>query len=204
MTMFERLRRERMPSPESDANLLQAARRGNEEAMGALYQRHGSLIYRFALRAGQDASIAEEVTQEVFLVLLKQSERFDAGRAALSTWLCGIARRLVWKQLEQRQRQVSLDTDEEWDEIEAPEDDPGLQLTRSEAVNAVRQGIEELPLPLKEVVILCEFEELRYEDVALILDVPIGTVRSRLHRAKARLAKRLRELSPSTAKEVHR
>lgn len=202
MTMFERLRRERVFDPESDADLLYAARRGNEEAMGTLYRRHGSLIYRFALRLGQDASIAEEVTQEVFLVLLKQSERFDSARAALSTWLCGIARRLVWKQLEQRQRQISLDTGEDWGEIEALEDDPDLVLSRREVIGAVRRGIDELPLPLKEVIVLCEFEEMRYEDVALILELPIGTVRSRLHRAKARLAQGLQALASSAHKEV--
>ena len=89
--------------------------------------------------------------------------------------------------MERDERFVELDDKEE--PVEAPASDaPDQWLSRKEAVEMVRKGIEELPLLLKEVVILCELEEMTYPQVALILAVPIGTVRSRLHRAKARLA----------------
>jgi hypothetical protein len=61
--------------------------------MSALYRRHGGLVYRFTLQMSRDVAVAEEITQEVFLALLTQIGRFDAGRGTLSTWLCGIARR---------------------------------------------------------------------------------------------------------------
>jgi RNA polymerase sigma-70 factor (ECF subfamily) len=183
--MFERWVRGGPSAPHSEAELFRALATGDGAAMAALYQLHGGLIYRFSLRMSHDESIAEEVTQEVFLALLKQADRFDPRQAALSTWLCGIARRLVWKHLERRQRMGPLD---ESSEIESPEDDPGVLLIRKEAVLAVQRGLDELPIDLRAVIILCEFEEMKYEDAAVVLAVPVGTVRSRLHRAKNRLA----------------
>jgi RNA polymerase sigma factor (sigma-70 family) len=186
--MFERESDGQRSNPDSDADLLQALARGSEDAMAVLYRRHGSLIYRFSLRITQDASIAEEVTQDVFLALLRHSDRFDPTRAALSTWLCGIARRLIWKQLERRQRHLLIDLPEEGSDVESLDDDPGVTFSRKEAVAAVQRGLDALPVRLKEVIVLCEFEEMKYEDVAKIVGVPVGTIRSRLHRAKARLA----------------
>jgi RNA polymerase sigma-70 factor (ECF subfamily) len=184
--MFERLMGRQRSDDESDAELHQAALKGSGEAMAALYRRHGGLVYRFTLRMSGDASIAEEVTQEVFVALLSQLDRFDPQRAALATWLCGIARRQLWKHL-QRLGYAGAD-EEDAPEAESTEDSPVTWLIRQEAVAAVRQGLEELALPLREVIVLCELEEMTYEEAAAVLAVPIGTVRSRLYRAKARLA----------------
>jgi RNA polymerase sigma-70 factor (ECF subfamily) len=159
--------------------------------MAALYQLHGGLIYRFSFRMCKDEATAEEVTQDVFLALLRHKDRFDPRRASLSTWLCGVARRLVWKQLELRQRYLAMEPAGE--SAESREDDPAVAFSRKETVLAVQRGIAELPLHLKEVIVLCEFEEMKYEDAALVLGVPVGTVRSRLHRAKSRLALRLQD-----------
>jgi RNA polymerase sigma-70 factor, ECF subfamily len=199
--MFERERRGQRSNPESDTDLYRAVAQGSGEAMATIYQRHGPLIYRFSLRISQDQSIAEEVTQDVFLALLRQSDRFDPARAALSTWLCGIARRLVWKQLERRQRHLLIDLPEESGEAESLEGDPDVTLSRNEAVAAVQRGLDTLPVQLKEVIVLCEFEEMKYEDAALVVGVPVGTIRSRLHRAKARLALALGGAAMNTSKE---
>jgi RNA polymerase sigma-70 factor (ECF subfamily) len=201
MKMFERKERERHSDPDSDLDLHRAAGRGSEEAMAALYRRHGALIYRFSLRLIQDPSIAEEVTQDVFLALLRQSDRFDPSRAALPTWLCGIARRLIWKHLERRERHSPIVPSDNESEAESPDDNPGVALSRKETVEAVQRGIDGLPLQWKEVIVLCEFEEMTYEDAALVLGVPVGTVRSRLHRAKARLALLLRGAGVSVSVE---
>jgi RNA polymerase sigma-70 factor, ECF subfamily len=199
--MFERERRGQRSNSESDTDLYRAVAQGSGEAMATIYQRHGPLIYRFSLRISQDQSIAEEVTQDVFLALLRQSDRFDPARAALSTWLCGIARRLVWKQLERRQRHLLIDLPEESGEAESLEGDPDVTLSRNEAVAAVQRGLDTLPVQLKEVIVLCEFEEMKYEDAALVVGVPVGTIRSRLHRAKARLALALGGAAMNTSKE---
>jgi RNA polymerase sigma-70 factor (ECF subfamily) len=200
--MFERFQTDPSRDKASDTALWRAAVRGSQPALVTLYRCHAPLIYRYSLRMCGDASAAEEVTQEVFLALLNQAgqakqDRFDPARAALSTWLYGIARRQVWKYLDRRERSLPagmLDLDDEDQELEAhaPEDDPATMLSRREAVDAVRAGIEELALPLREVILLCEFEEMTYQEAATIVGVPVGTIRSRLHRAKARLAKALR------------
>lgn len=155
--------------------------------MGELYKRHGAMVYRFTLGMSGDVSIAEEITQEVFLAFFRQPHQFDAQRSAFSTWLCGIARRQLWKRMEREESFIEMDGFEEQIDEESPLD-PYELLNRKDAIDAVRAGIDQLPLWLKEVVILCELEELTYPQVSLILGVPIGTVRSRLHRAKARLA----------------
>jgi RNA polymerase sigma-70 factor, ECF subfamily len=191
--MFERLRRRRLDGELSDEQLHRSAVAGSEEAMAALYRRHGGLVYRFTLRMSRDAAVAEEITQEVFLALLTQIGQFDAARGTLSTWLCGIARRRLWKVLERSHGDVLFDLDEEGAmELPCPSDGPAELLLRQEAVAAVRAGMDELPAVLREVVILCALEEMSYEQAAQVLAVPVGTVRSRLHRAKARLAGLLR------------
>lgn len=205
--MFEREGRGPGSNQQSDIELYRAAGGGSEEAMAVLYRRHGSLVYRFSLRMCQDAWAAEEVTQEVFMALLKSPDRFDPERAALSTWLCGIARRQVWKYLERNKRspggEVEIDSEDGF-EVESTDDDPSVVLSRKEAVATVRQGLDELPPRMKEVIVLCEFEEMTYEDAAAVLNIPIGTVRSRLHRAKAGLAQLLRTDTVTALKENRR
>ena len=153
--MFERLRRKGLDDELTDEQLHRAALAGSQEAMAALYRRHGGLVYRFTLRMSGDASVAEEITQEVFLALLTHIDRFDAARGALSTWLCGIARRKLWKHLE-RSKDALFDFDEESAaELPCTNDGPAETLLRQEAVAAVRAGMDELPPLLREVVILC-------------------------------------------------
>jgi RNA polymerase sigma-70 factor (ECF subfamily) len=192
--MFSPWRQHRFDQ-DSDPKLLAAAQQGSSEAIAILYRRHSPLIYRYILRLSRDNAVAEEITQEVFLALLRQTDRYDAQRASLSTWLCGIARRQLWRHLDRSQRFVPIDSPDEPFDPPSPDDDPAEQLTRAEAIATVREGLEDLPLLLKEVIILCEFEELSYQQASLILDIPIGTVRSRLHRARARLTTLLRPVT---------
>jgi RNA polymerase sigma-70 factor (ECF subfamily) len=191
--MFERLRRKPLASELTDEELHRSALVGKGEAFATLYKRHGGLVYRFTLRMSGNASIAEEITQEVFVALLTQMDQFDAARGSLSTWLCGIARRKLWKHLERSKDALFDDFDEDIAaEVPCSKDGPAELLLRQEAVFAVRAGMDALPPLLREVLILCALEEMSYDEVARILAVPVGTVRSRLHRAKARLALLLR------------
>jgi len=202
MSMFKRQGRRRRDGELSDEELHRAALAGSGEAMAALYRRHGGLVYRFTLQMSRNEAIAEEITQEVFLALLTQIDRFDARRGALSTWLCGVARRQLWKYLARNDSAAMLDLDQEGAaEVQSPSDGPVELLLRHEAVAAVRAGMDELPPGLREVVILCALEEMSYEQAAQVLAVPVGTVRSRLHRAKARLAALLHEETASTERK---
>jgi RNA polymerase sigma-70 factor, ECF subfamily len=196
--MFERLRRTLVHAELGDVELHAAALKGSGDAMAALYRRHGGLVYRFVLQMSRDNAVAEEITQEVFLALLGQMNRFDASRGALPTWLCGIARRQLWKYLERSGSPDRFDSarfdfdDPAATESICPSDGPAELLMRREAVDAVRAGLEQLPLVLRETLILCALEEMSYDEAAQVLAVPVGTVRSRLHRAKAQLANLLR------------
>jgi len=124
MSMFERLQRMRLDGELSDEELHRAALAGSGEAMSALYRKHGGLVYRFTLQMSRDVAVAEEITQEVFLALLTQIGRFDAGRGTHSTWLCGIARRQLWKYLERREPAAAFNFDEESGaELRCPSED---------------------------------------------------------------------------------
>ena len=195
--MFHLRRRTSRPNPDDVAGLMRALAAGNEDAMTALYDMHGGLVYRFALQMARDESVAEEVTQDVFLALFRQAASFDPTRARLSTWLCGIARRQLWKHFNRNPRFDDFAGADDLFEPESPAPDPCALLTSREAVATVQRGIDAMPLPLKEVLVLCELEEMTYEDVAAALGIPVGTVRSRLHRAKQRLAGLLRPAKES-------
>jgi RNA polymerase sigma-70 factor (ECF subfamily) len=181
----------------SDAELLRLMVAGDEQAFTALYRRHQGFIYRFALLMSGRAHIAEEVTQEVFLALLRQAHRYDPARGSLPAYLCGTARNQVLRLLERERPYVQLV--EEVDEGEAVPlaqlitgDDPLNDCARKEAIKLVRQAVLALPARYREVIVLCDFLELSCAEAALALDCPVGTVNSRLHRGHALLLKKLR------------
>jgi len=181
----------------SDAELLRLMLVGEEKAFTELYRRHKGLVYRFALLMSGKASVAEEVTQEVFLALLRNGRRYDPERGSLKAYLCGAARNQVLLLMEKERPYVQLV--EESDEGEAVQiaqlisgDDPLGDCARNEANRLVRQAVLALPARYREVIVLCDFQEMSNAEAALTLDCPIGTVNSRLHRGHALLLKKLR------------
>ncbi|MBS1809945.1 MAG: sigma-70 family RNA polymerase sigma factor [Acidobacteria bacterium] len=180
-----------------DEELLRRMNAGDETAFIALYRRWQAGIYRFALRMSGSEALAEDVTQEVFMVLMSDSSRYDVNKGSLSAYLYGIARFQVLRKMQRERTMVSID-DEETD---VPEDtlttcyDPLLDLTREETVQSVRDAILVLPAHYREVVVLCELQELSYADAANVLGCAIGTVRSRLHRARGLLMEKLRPVA---------
>ncbi|HKQ74896.1 MAG TPA: RNA polymerase sigma factor [Blastocatellia bacterium] len=185
------------PMVPSDAELLRLMLAGDEQAFAALYRRHKGLIYRFALLMSGQASIAEEVTQEVFLMLLRKGNRYDPARGPLTAYLCGAARNQVLLLLEQERPYVQLvEESDEGDAVPITQliagDDPLGDCARNEANRLLRQAVLALPPRYREVVVLCDFQEMSYAEAALALDCPVGTVNSRLHRGHALLLKKLR------------
>ncbi len=182
-------------STKTDDELLARLRRGDEAAFVALYRRRQGAIYRFAMHMSGSATAAEDITQEVFLALLRQECGFDPERGTLSGYLFGIARKLVLRNLERGRADVALET--EADDAAMPElaviDDPLMDLTRREGIEALRRAVMALPRRYREVVLLCDLEELDYADAAVVLQCPIGTVRSRMHRARALLFEKLNQ-----------
>ncbi len=173
-------------------------------AFMVLYRRWQPGIYRFALRMSGSQTLAEDVTQEVFMILMQDSSRYDANKGSLSGYLYGIARFQVLRKIQRERTMVSIDTDET-DVSEAMLMtcyDPLLDLTREETVQSVRDAILVLPAHYREVVVLCELQELSYADAALVLGCAIGTVRSRLHRARGLLMEKLRPVAERAAAQA--
>jgi RNA polymerase sigma-70 factor, ECF subfamily len=185
------------PMAPSDIELLRLIEAGDEQAFTALYRRHQGFVYRFALLMSGQASIAEEVTQEVFLALLRKAHRYDPARGSLSSYLYGAARNQVLRLLERERPYVQLVEEADGrDAIPLAQlmagDDPLSNCTRNEVIKLVRQAVLALPTRYREVIVLCDFQELSCAEAALALDCPVGTVNSRLHRGHALLLKKLR------------
>jgi RNA polymerase sigma-70 factor, ECF subfamily len=180
---------------ETDEELLLRMQSGDEGAFLALYRRRQAGLFRFALHMSASLPVAEDVTQEVFLTLLREDCGYDPARGTLSGYLFGIARKLVLRHLERGRSSVPLDTDS--DDFAQPElavlDDPLVDLTRREGIDALRRAVQALPRRYREVVVLCDLEEVDYADAAVALGCPIGTVRSRLHRARGLLLEKLNQ-----------
>jgi RNA polymerase sigma-70 factor (ECF subfamily) len=175
-----------------DGTLLARARQGDEEAFSVLFTRHERAVYRYAAYiCGRDR--ADDVVQDTFLAILRQRERRDGPKRALQAYLLGIARRVALKRLavQHAYDESQLETLDVEGTVASSEGTTLDALTRREAIEVVRAAVNSLPLPYREVVALCDLQELDYACAADVLQVPVGTVRSRLHRARALLAAKL-------------
>jgi RNA polymerase sigma-70 factor (ECF subfamily) len=197
-------------SPEhNDEELLRLAVAGDAEAFTALYRRRQAGIYRFALQMCGSEPIAEDVTQEVFMTLVREPRMFDPSRGSLAAYLYGVARNQVLRRLEKERHFVAM-TDETAEdgngaasEYASAGQDPLAQLTRHELIETVQQAVLALPAHYREVVVLCELHEMSYAEAAAALGCAVGTVRSRLHRARALLLERLREARGTDEATAH-
>jgi len=176
----------------TDEQLLAQALAGDEDAFTVLYRRRQGPIFRFALHMSGSSQIAEEVTQEVFLFLLQRGHDFDAERGALGAFLFGVARNYVRRALERSYPEQVLGSPvEEESESLMVESDPSEGIARRQTSTAVWKAVLSLPSHYREVVVLCDLQEMSYADAAEAAGCAIGTIRSRLHRAHDMLSKKL-------------
>lgn len=193
------------PTQTSDHDLLRRMQDGDEGAFLQLYRRRQGAVYRFALHMSGSPQVAEDVTQDVFLTLLREPGRFEPQRGSLAAYLYGIARNRVLHHLEQECLQLPHGGQESDDRtaldplVETP--DPLDDLTRREDMERLLQAVLALPTRYREVVVLCDLQELDYTQAAASLGCAVGTVRSRLHRARSLL---LQKLQASTVKIASR
>ncbi len=152
---------------------------GDEAAWVQLYRAYQGRIYRFAWHMCGLAAVADEVTQETFIAFLREHHRFDPDRGPLLAWLLGIARRQVLKALRHQHRDVELG------EV------PTMQVWDEGDTATLRNVVLNLPEPYREAIVLCELQELSYEEAAKIMECPVGTVRSRLSRGRQILTERM-------------
>ena len=169
----------------TDPDLLQLSSTGDEEAFVILYQRHQGPVFRFALHMSGRRETAEEVTQDVFLALLAGLRRYARDRGPLQSYLIGMARHYVRRYLASSPLVAELPSrnhEQLFDHINTEQE-----------LSTLRSAILKLPPNYREVVVLCDLEGLEYAQAAEHLGCAVGTVRSRLHRARAFLEARLRK-----------
>jgi RNA polymerase sigma-70 factor, ECF subfamily len=183
---------------DQDEELLKRSAKGDEDAFTVLYRRHADVLYRFAFRMTGSSWGAEEIVQDVFMTLVREPTKYEAERGTLPAFLFGVTRNKIMKYNERLPREISF--------VERQEDGSGGGLTlrdsftpamwaeQRERLEKVRAAVMELPVEFRETVVLCELEEMSYDQAARTLDCPIGTIRSRLHRGRALLLAKLEML----------
>ena len=182
---------------ERDDVLLRRSAKGDEDAFAEIYRRYQARLYRFALRMTGSAWAAEEVVQDIFMTLVREPKKYDPQRGALGAFLYGIARNRVMKQLERAPRELPLESTDGTCRANSFATDPVTPAHWAELRERreqVRSAVLELPIEFREAIVLCELEEMSYEEAARVLDCPVGTIRSRLHRGRALLLAKLEML----------
>lgn len=173
---------------ETNEALMAAAASGDRDAFAALYRRCRPDVYRFALHMTGSASAADDVTQDVFVALIHDAARYVPGRATVVAWLLGIARNHARRRLTERTHEPLERAGTE----AAPRVDPDSSLAGAQDVEWLRRALGALPVAYREAIVLCDLQELSYEDAAAAAGCAIGTIRSRLHRGRAQLMKAMR------------
>lgn len=160
-----------------------------------LVQEHRQRLHRFILKNIGHADDAEDLVQQAFLEASRSYATYR-GESALSTWLYGIAMNLTRNYLSRSpQRKYDFVDGELLEDIAAESDDPAELIGRRQSVLALNRELVELPPEMREVLLLVALEETSYEEAAMMLAIPVGTVRSRIARARARLRERLGDVA---------
>jgi len=182
----------------SDEELLSLFRQGTSEAFGALVRRYEGELYGYLRRYLGDRDLADDVFQNTFVQLYTKIQQYEPGRP-VRPWLYAIATNQAIDALRRQNRhqtiRLHVDTDDGTDSdlphlltlLESRGPGPLEQLQGEERRLMIRATVEKLPDFLKQVVILAYYQGLKYKDIAAIMDIPVGTVKSRLHTALCRL-----------------
>ena len=182
----------------SDGDLLRGMIAGDEQAFTELYARWQGPLYRFALQMTGNAGLSEEIVQEAFMTLMRTARSYDPARGPVRGFLYGICRNHVMRCVATESPYLGLsDTAEDGHGFAELATSSNLlaDLAAAQTVKQVRRAILSLPATYREIVVLCDLHELTYEDAAGVLKCPVGTVRSRLHRARDLLLAKLRNLT---------
>ena len=185
-----------MQEARSDEDLLAAMAVQDASALEELYTRYGRLAFSLALRITATPETAEEVVQEVFLAAWRGAGGYQAARSSPRTWLLSIAHHRAVDTVRRRAarvQQAPLDL-----QMRDPEvGDVWAEVARSLDADQVRQALRELPAEQRESIDLAYFQGLTYPEIATRMNVPLGTVKSRLRLGLAKLRTLLQEAAPS-------
>ena len=174
-----------------DQEMLRRIAAGESAALGELYDRYGSLSYGLALRIVGNAGDAEEIVQDVFLHVWRQSERYDPARATLAGWILMLTRSRAIDRLRARQARPPLAAhDLDWSH--GASDNQEVAAITKEAATRVKAELEALPQAMRQAIELAYYDGLTHSEIAERLQEPLGTVKSRLRAALLRLRDTLR------------
>jgi len=185
--------------PASDARLLADARKGDQQALEALLERHEPQVYRFGMKMCRDPEDARDVLQDTLLAMARGVRDFR-GASSISTWLYTIARSFCIKKHRRSkfapEQEQSLDTDAavEVGRLAAPDEDPAEMLAGKQVERALEQAIAALDPMYREVLLLRDVEGLTAPEVAEVVGVSVQAVKSRLHRARLSVRERVAPL----------
>jgi RNA polymerase sigma-70 factor, ECF subfamily len=191
--------------PQTENALLARMKQGDEAAFVALYRRHRDAVYRFALLYAGSTAVAADVTQDTFIHFIGQPNQYDPTRGPLAAWLCGIARNLARKQFARREDATDpaeLLDDAALDDAHVDRVSPLDRILKNEAADEVRRAVAAIAPHYRDVLILCELSDMTYAECAQVCGIDIGTVRSRLSRARSQLAQRLAQYAPGAKEAV--
>ena len=175
-------------------DLIARVAAGDREAFAELYRRCRPDIYRYAAHMSGSVSVAEDVVQDVFMAVIRDAARYRPGQAGVLPWLLGIAHNHV-RRWRHRRTFMPLPADEsDAGRRIAVKTDPVGDLTRDRHETELAKALLALPARYREVIVLCDLQELSYETAAAALGCAIGTIRSRLHRGRAKLARALSDI----------
>jgi RNA polymerase sigma-70 factor (ECF subfamily) len=180
-----------LPERNTDELLLQKAGDGDQAAFLELYDRYRQPIFRFAYRLLGSVEIAEDVTHDCFLSLIRKPENFNPERASLKTYLYAAARNLALKHFRNQGRETGLDEVTE-EPADSPRRGPLRRLLDEELAAHVKEAVFSLPPLQREALILFEYEGLSLNEVAEIAGTDVGAIKARLYRARAGLRRVLR------------
>ena len=168
---------------------------GDREAFAVLFRRHQATVYRFSCQMLGSKEAAEDVTQDVFIALSRNARHFDPAVGSLTTYLYGVARNLILQRHKRRRThpEVAIESINLEDPAAfAVDGDPTDELLRRQMEGRLRLAILRLPVHYREAIVLCELNGLSYEEAACVAGCPVGTIRSRLSRARKILIERCR------------
>ena len=184
----------------SDNELVQKYILGTPEALDILIQRYFKQIFFFSKGYVKQDREAEDVTQEAFMVLMRGEPAYDDTRGTVRAFLLGVARNHVLRRLKQERYFVAVEEHQENLSSAGAVNGHLAAQSRNETIESVRKAVLSLPEHYREVIVLCELQEMSYGDTAQILGCAIGTVRSRLHRGRAMLLEKLHPAREESAK----
>jgi RNA polymerase sigma-70 factor (ECF subfamily) len=180
------------------ADLVRRCRTGDGSAWEEIVTTFSRRIFNLAYRFTSSVEAAEDLTQEVFIRIYRTLDQYDAKQGDLSNWLMRLARNLIIDDYRHRQRNpqntYAEDVEEHSFHLKAVGGSMQKEMERRELARQVQEGIDKLPTDLRTCVILRDIEELSYQEIVELLQIPEGTVKSRINRGRIELAKILRRM----------